>query len=177
MRSLSLKGCLLSDDDLRAIGDEQSLRFVHVGGPTVDERAFRAILSLPRLNILCVNGSPATGEGLADHPGSKTLTSFWSKETPLGEEFAAFMAKCPKLRAANLFDARATAEFTRQLENHPSLEELTLARGGLTEASIDNLLTIPHLTRLLLPVRLLKSDVEARIKTQRPDLVVRAFND
>jgi hypothetical protein len=174
MRSLSLEGCLLSEDDLRAIAEEHSLIFVSLGCPAaVDDRALHSLLSLPCLSTLYINGAPATGEGLANHPGSKTLTAFCSTETPLGEDFAVFMANCPKLRVANLFDAKTTVEFTRRLENHPSLEQLMLARGGLTEASIDSLLTMPRLTLLAVPQGALTPEVQARVAKRRPDLIVR----
>jgi hypothetical protein len=174
LRSLSLSQWFLNDEDLRAIGEHDSLEGLSIVGSTVSEDGFANVLTLPRLRGFMCTYCQVRGDRLATVPGSRTLEWADTLWTPVGDEFAAFVGRSPNvysMNTTNMF-SEPDDEFVEAIGRHPTLNSLSLPFGSLTDKSADLIAKMPALRKVLLPANGISSEAIARLHKDRPDIVV-----
>jgi len=169
LRWLDVSNCQLSRQDFIAISNHLCLEGVRLHSTNISDRELSAILNLPKLREVGFANTRVTGMGLERHPGSRSIESIVCDGTPVGAEFAAFVARSPKITILGVRHPTVDDAFIRLLEAHPSLETLTLG-PKVTDRVVDSLLTIPSLKSVDVRESSLSLDARARLLHVRPFL-------
>lgn len=150
LRGISMEHFSLSGDDCRAVSSQTrfvGLSFIHCD---FTEGGFARVIAMPCLHRVFIDDCSPTGMNLRSSPGSTSLESLYIHNTPIGLDFAGFIARSPNLRAIDLSSHTIDDEFVRRLGPHPNLEDVIID-GTLSDSCIDSLERMPALKRLLLP--------------------------
>ena len=175
LRSLTLDGFQLADADYAQISRHASLEEVAIEITNIPEDALPKLLRLPRLRRFCIHECEVTGKDLATTPSSLSLQSVHCERTPVGVEFAAFLARCPKLQDLSLQHLSVNDDFVKLLENHPGIQMLMLHSASVTDACIPSLERLPSIRCLYLPGDGFSSTGKKRLRTALNGVDVR-FN-
>jgi hypothetical protein len=173
LHSFAVTDFILSGAAFAAIAKHRSLEELAFTRTNLSDGELSALVVLPRLRHLSFQSCPASGSLLADVPGSKTLESIECQGSPVGIEFARFVARSPTIRALSVgFEQNPQADdFVSALGAHPSLAELRLGSGELTDASIPALERMQML-RELQSFEHLTVQGRACLSTKRPRLEI-----
>lgn len=96
---------------------------------------------------------------------------------PLGDEVLAALATFPALTKLDLRATRVTSAGLARLAGHARLTELVLAQTALDDAAVTTLTGLPALARVTLWKAGLSAEAVARLRAERPTLVVQAGDE
>jgi hypothetical protein len=172
LSDLALAGWILSDEDCRAIARHDSLISLQLIGCGMSEDGFARLVALPKLQSLRFSYSQITGAGLAALPGSNSLENIECYFAPIGNEFAAFVARCPKVATLSFFNPAVDDLFVAQLGAHPSLTGIDLSRTIVTDRSLPVLERMPSLRVVGLPRATVTAAAVDRLQHAKPNLKI-----
>lgn len=170
LKSLYIAGFSLSDEDCSAICAHTSLEGLAICGTSLSEDSLARLVTLPHLRGLVLErNARIEGFGLKSVQGSTALETIGCKDTPLGHEFAAYVARCPNVTTLDLGHPSVDDEFVLQLAGHPRLCQAYLAKCGLTDAVLPAIQEMPALRIVSFPKSVSKNGI-AQLKGARPDI-------
>jgi len=172
LRILGIDGCVVSDADLAAISQQRTLTILALRHTHVPEAALADFVRLPRLHELVVEHSDVTGRDLHGVAGSTSLEIVKFSQTPVGVEFARYIARCPAVVELHLHHKSVNDEFVAELHSHPSIKYLPLIGTSITDYALDDLAQMPSLAVTQFDDRVTKAGVE-EFQRARPDVKVK----
>jgi Leucine Rich repeat len=131
VKEVVLIACELSVDDCRALAACESIESLNLMDCLLTDEGFAELLKLPRLHSLRLSHCELTEGGLNSVPGSKSLVTISCVATPVGKEFAAFVARSGNVTSLSVAHPDIGDEFIRKLGPHPSLSELGVHGGDI----------------------------------------------
>ena len=171
-KEMVLIACELSAADCEAIAACQSIESVNLMDCLLSDDGFAELLKLPRLRGLRMSHCQVTERGLSSVPGSTSLERISCVSTPVEKDFAAFVARSRNVTSLTVTHSGIDDEFVRNLGPHPSLIELGVHGGVITDQASADLEKMPCLERVGLPRDSLSDKTLARLKSTRPNLSV-----
>jgi hypothetical protein len=171
LKELSLSSWVLADDDCVVVGKHSSLRGLSIACSSFSEQGFADMLTLPKLQSLNMVSCQARGDRLATLPALESLKRVNCPGTPVNEQFATFIAKCPQVQVLLLGHDAIGDAFVEHLGSHPSIHQLDLIGQGLTDEAVVGLTRMPALESVSLP-RSISAGAISNLKRERPELFV-----
>lgn len=139
------------------------------------EAGFAEIATAPRLQYLSFTTSNVTGSELSSRSGSLTLTRVTCDRSPVGKEFAAFIARSPNVTSLQASCASIDDPFVAELTMHSSLNELSLIGSSVTPASLLTIESMPSLQLVQLPQAAACSDELGKLRRSKPALTISLY--
>jgi hypothetical protein len=109
---------------------------------------------------------------LASASGSKSLEFIECAESPVGSEFAGFVARSPKLAHLVISNESVNDEFVARLSGHPSLTTLRLVGTAVTDQCIPDPVRWKSLTAVTLPREKVLQASITQLKKAHPALKI-----
>jgi uncharacterized membrane protein/mono/diheme cytochrome c family protein/YHS domain-containing protein len=124
-------------------------------------------------------GAAATDEEVARllDPLRENVARLSLARCSITDRALATVARMPQLARLDLSSTPVTDGGIASLATHPALRELVLVRTRLTDAAVETLLRIPALERVYVWQSGIGSDAIARLRRDRPALVVEAGDE
>ncbi len=169
--ALELKDIALSDDAFTAIASQSTLQELVLKRSNVCDDQLAKLIVLPNLHRLDCMFCPITGDRLCSVRGSVTLQALDCRGSPVGVGLAEYVARSPRVRklSVGLFHNSCDDNFVAALGRHPSLSELRMYPGAITDRSVSALVDLPALKRVELPNTVSREGRERLLKA-RPEL-------
>jgi hypothetical protein len=169
LKYLYIEGFLLSSEDYQAVAAHHSLQVLSICGTNVDEHDLVGLVTLPRLvGLILENDSRLTGSALHSTAGSTTLRTIRCDGTPLGSDFAAYVARCPNVRMLDVGHGSVNDALVSELAGHAELAVLDLVDCNISDASVPAVQTLPVLESIVLPQDKLSPRAILQIRSARP---------
>lgn len=160
--------CWLGQDDIHAIARCRSLREVGLQHAAIDNRAIDALLALPELKSLDLEGTAFNDAMARKVTSSTTLESLDIGATRITRRGLEHLVRMPNLKALDLWATDLSVDDLRLLEAAPALEYVSI--GGYAHQPIvdgdrvvDLLLSIPTLQKVWLDGVALSPEQERRL--------------
>jgi hypothetical protein len=166
-------GCwTLSDVDCHTIASCPSVKYLAVDGSILSEKGLARLMSKPGLVWFTFGFCNATGNALANEPGSPTLEKLYCGNAPVSTELAVFVSRSPNIKELAVRQCAASDEFVHMLGPHPSLMALSLGATTVTDECLDDFVRMPSLTIVELPGLTVSPEAVARLRLAKPALQI-----
>jgi hypothetical protein len=172
LRYLQLDEWSFSEADFRAISRQRDLEGLTMTMTSLSEEGLAELITLPRLQSFTCYGCQVTGAQLAGLPGSRTLERIRADYSPVGVEFAAFIARSPHVTDLIVQSDTIDDDFIRHLGPHPSLQRLDIWRGSVTDLSVAAFAAMPALKSVSLHDTAVTEPGAVELKMTRPNVEV-----
>lgn len=176
VKELELEGTSVSDRGFAQIADLTQLRqlVLSPGASTswITDRALAALAACPRLEILILEQTQFTGDGLAELVGLQHLKRIDLGFGRVGDAACEALSKMPALEHLHLHHTRITDAGLEWLAKCPHLTMLDVSGTTITDAGLRHLVRCDHLRTLnVRHTRITPAGLE-QLRKDRPDLVV-----
>jgi len=190
LKCLDIVNAAASPGDADAICRHQSLETVALFGVDLSGDQFAQLVALPHLEEIEIGRATIGTDRLKNAPGSSTLRVVIVRWMATDDEFAEYLSRCNRLRGLAVVDPLDSEsrhvghnlpsvddEFIHQLGRHPSLETLGIPFASVTDACVNDLLSMPRLKGIDLSrtTTLSPAGVD-RLQKARPDVDIRIGN-
>ena len=172
LKSLCLAQWELSDEDCEAIRRHNTLFDVKIFGCKLSEEGFAQIVSVPKLRSLTFSFGRTTGSQLAGIPGSQSLESIECLGAPVGNEFADFIGRSPRVNYLRCYHKQIDDSFIAAIGPHPGMEWLNLGHTKATDASVPALQQMLSLKGVGLSSRTFTDVGKAQLQQSSPQLII-----
>ena len=161
----------LSEADVLAVTKCASLREIGIQSSELTHRALEALLSLPQIGSLDLEGTSFDDSMAPRMSRSTTLTSVDLGGTTITRRGFEHIVSMPQLRSLDLWDTRLTETDLELLKALPVLEYISLGgHGGVVPLEpskvVDLLLSLPSLERVWLDGVAIDAAQEAALKAR-----------
>lgn len=175
LRSLQIsENDKLDDDALTGLSQLHRLRMLDLSGTPITDRTWAEICSLPELEMLNVSRTKFAGSKQPHAKGLPNLQEVWAERCSLSDDFGEVLASSKKLRLIFFKNARTwTDEGVNHLTGHATLERVSMGGTGITDKSLDVLVTLPKLRRLSKANTKLTIEATERFRIVRPEVDLR----
>ena len=172
LRYLDLYGTLVTDTGVEAIAGVSSLTHLYLDATDISDEGLRSVARLPDLVELGAGHSRVTDRGLEHLRKLRRLERLRIGHCEISSAGVAAIAEIPTLRRFELDGADVGDDAVAHLLRGTSIEALVVDGTHLSAEGIEKLAALPSLEKLSVHRTKITADAVARLRGQRPDLVI-----